>query len=63
MGLAALLSAMMAVAVPGVGAGAAVVHPGSKAKAGEASPCPAATLAPLRASKPTPAQRVMPDLH
>lgn len=63
MGAAGLLVVMMAVAMPRVGAGTAVVHTDGKAKAALASGCPPAKLTPLRASKPTPAQRVMPDLH
>ena len=63
MGVAALLSVMAAVAAPHGGASAAVVRPASTATAGVASPCVPAKLTPLRATKPTPAQRVMPDLH
>ena len=63
MGLAGVLSVMMAVAVPRGVERAAIVHTEIKTKVAVSSTCAPAKLAPLRATKPTPAQRVMPDLH
>jgi hypothetical protein len=63
MGPAEVLLLLMTVAVPRGGASAAVMHPDTKAKTTVASPCVPAKLTPLHASKPNPAQRVMPGLY
>lgn len=63
MGLAGQLLVMLAVAAPRGGERAAGPHTEIKTKVTVSSTCAPAKLAPLRARKPTPAQRVMPDLH
>ena len=73
MGSAGLLLVMLTVAAPPAGKDAIVVPKDKAVKAGAkaevAMTCASRTippppkLVPLRAKNPTPAQRVMPDLH